>query len=56
MKNNLILYRPFRFLLSGIYKLWYNPKIIGAENIPETGNVVIASNHIHIFDNFLLFS
>lgn len=50
MKNSLPLYRPFRFLLSGIYKLWYNPKIIGAENIPDTGNVVIASNHIHVFD------
>ena len=50
MKNSLPLYRLFRFLLSGIYKLWYNPKIIGAENIPDTGNVVIASNHIHVFD------
>ena len=44
------LYRVGKFLLSPIYKLIYNPKIIGKENIPDEGSIVIASNHLHVMD------
>ncbi|MBQ6323669.1 MAG: 1-acyl-sn-glycerol-3-phosphate acyltransferase [Bacilli bacterium] len=50
MKNRLPVYTIFRALLSWIYKLWYNPTIIGSENIPDSGKCIIASNHIHILD------
>ena len=43
-------YKIFRTILGPIYKLWYNPKIIGAENIPKTGRFIIVGNHIHIMD------
>ena len=43
-------YRFFRVLLSPIYKFWYNPKIIGKENIPKEGSIILAGNHIHIMD------
>ena len=43
-------YRIARPILGTIYKLWYNPKVIGAENIPEDGAIVVAGNHIHIMD------
>ena len=32
------------------FKLWYNPKIIGASNIPKTGATIICANHKHIMD------
>lgn len=35
------------------FRLWYNPKIIGAEKIPADGAVVIACNHKHVYDQCL---
>ena len=32
------------------FKLWYNPKIIGASNIPQKGAAIICANHKHIMD------
>ena len=43
-------YRIMRAILSPIYKFWYRPKIIGKENIPSEGAIVLAGNHIHIMD------
>ncbi|MBQ8943637.1 MAG: 1-acyl-sn-glycerol-3-phosphate acyltransferase [Clostridia bacterium] len=39
--------------LKPAFKLWYNPVIIGEENIPEKGALVIACNHIHVLDQCL---
>ena len=43
-------YRVFKTVLGPIYKFWYNPKIIGIENIPTTGPIILAGNHVHIMD------
>lgn len=43
-------YKIFRTILGPIYKLWYNPTIIGKENIPKEGRFIIVGNHIHIMD------
>ena len=43
-------YKIVKPILGAIYKLWYNPKVIGAENIPTDGPIVVAGNHIHIMD------
>ena len=32
------------------FKIWYNPKIIGKENIPTTGAIIICANHKHMMD------
>ena len=32
------------------FKIWYNPKITGKENIPEKGAVIICANHKHMMD------
>ena len=32
------------------FRLWYNPKIIGANNIPKTGALIICANHKHVMD------
>ena len=37
-----------------VLRTLYKPKIIGAENIPETGSVLLCCNHIHNFDPPLL--
>ncbi len=44
------LYKIFKPILGTIFKLYYHPKIIGKENIPKEGSIIIAGNHIHIMD------
>lgn len=43
-------YKFLRIILSPIYKLYYNPKITGKENLNVEGPIIIAGNHIHIMD------
>ena len=50
MDNKMTIYKIFRTVLGPIYKLWYNPKIIGKENIPKEGSFLIVGNHVHIMD------
>lgn len=47
------LYRIGRFILSPIFKLYYNPTIIGKENIPKDGAILIVGNHKHLYDQCL---
>ena len=47
------LYKFGRFLLGPIFKLYYNPKIIGKENILKKGSIIIAGNHKHLYDQCL---
>lgn len=35
------------------FKLYYNPKIIGAEKIPKDSSIIIAGNHKHVYDQCL---
>ena len=48
--ENMFIYKALKPVLSTIYKLWYNPKIIGRESIPKEGSIVVVGNHIHIMD------
>lgn len=43
-------YKVAVFILGPIFKLYYNPKVIGKENIPEEGPILVCGNHIHIMD------
>lgn len=52
-KNVSLLYKVGKFLLSPLFKFYYNPQIIGKENIPSTGPIVIAGNHKHLYDQCL---
>lgn len=47
---NKIWYKFLKVLLKPIYKLYYNPKIYGKENLNIDGPIIIAGNHIHIMD------
>lgn len=48
-----LFYRFNRVFLGAIFKLYYNPKLIGKENIPKEGAMVIAGNHMHLYDQCL---
>ncbi len=52
--KNTFFYRLLRFVFKPIFKIIYRPKIIGAENIPKSGSVVIAGNHKHALDPILI--
>lgn len=43
-------YKVFKVILGPIYKLWYNPKIINSNVIPESGPILIVGNHKHLMD------
>ena len=45
-----IEYNIFKNILGPLYKIWYNPKIIGKENIPKKGRIIVVGNHLHIMD------
>ncbi len=43
-------YKLFKPILGLIYRFYYNPKIIGKENIPSDGPIIVAGNHKHVMD------
>ena len=47
-------YKFFRGLLGPLFRLWYNPKIIGKENLNVSGPIIIAGNHKHVYDQCLI--
>ena len=46
-------YKFFRAILSPIFKLWYNPKVINKEYLNVSGPIIIAGNHKHVYDQCL---
>lgn len=53
MNKMPILYRIGRFILGPFFKWYYNPTIIGKENIPKEGAILIIGNHKHLYDQCL---
>lgn len=47
-----------RAILKIIFKfitiIIYRPKVIGKENIPEKGNVILCANHVHFWDSVVM--
>lgn len=48
------LYRFLRPILTFLIKIVFRPKIIGKENLPKEGPIVLAGNHTNILDPVLL--
>ena len=46
-------YRFFRAILSPLFKIWYNPKVINKEYLNVSGPIIIAGNHKHVYDQCL---
>ncbi len=52
--DNTFLYRLIRGIFKPVFTVIFRPQIIGAENIPTGGKVVIAGNHKHALDPILV--
>ena len=50
MNKNPFCYKLFKLILGPIFKLYYNPKVIGKENIPKDGSILVVGNHVHLMD------
>ena len=51
-----MLYKTVRPILKFLFLNLYRPKIIGSENIPKEGRIILAGNHTNNFDCVLLMS
>jgi 1-acyl-sn-glycerol-3-phosphate acyltransferase len=50
-----MFYRLLKYVLLGpLLRLIYRPKAIGLENIPETGPVILAANHLSFIDSLFI--
>lgn len=54
MKIDAFIYRILRPIIKGLFIVLYRPNIIGKENIPKEGRVVVCGNHTHNWDSPLL--
>ena len=54
--EDVLFYKIIRPIITFLFKILYHPKIIGVENIPTTGAVILAGNHTNLFDCLLLIS
>jgi len=48
-----IWYKLFTPIMRVLFRLYYNPKIIGKEVIPKKGPILIVGNHKHVYDQCL---
>ena len=55
-QKEALLYKIVRPIISVLFKFLYTPKIIGKENIPKDGKIILAGNHTNNFDCLLLMS
>ncbi len=46
-------YKLSKLILTPIFKLYYNPKVIGKEKIPKDGAILVCGNHMHLYDQCL---
>ena len=51
-----VLYKILRPLAKLLFFAFYTPKIVGKENIPKNGRIILAGNHTNILDCILLMS
>lgn len=54
--NDVMLYKILRPIVEFLVKILYRPTIIGKENIPKEGRIILAGNHTNNFDCLLLMS
>lgn len=52
-REKMLPYKILKPILAPIFKLYYNPKVIGKENIPKEGPILIVGNHKHLYDQCL---
>jgi len=55
-EKDVLLYKLVRPIVTIFVKIVYRPTIIGKENIPKKGKIILAGNHTSILDCVLLMS
>ena len=53
MEKNKIPYTIYKYILGIIFMIYYRPQFINKHFIPKEGPIIIAGNHIHLFDQCL---
>jgi 1-acyl-sn-glycerol-3-phosphate acyltransferase len=48
------LYRAGQLLVAPLLRVVWRPAVSGTENVPRTGPVILASNHLSVIDSILL--
>lgn len=46
----MLLYRSFRAGFRGLFRILFRWEVIGIENVPTSGGIVLCSNHISLWD------
>lgn len=54
--KDAFLYKITRPIITFLFKLFFRPKIVGIENIPKDGKIILAGNHTNNLDCLLLIS
>ena len=54
--NDVLLYKILRPIITFLFKTLYRPKIVGSENIPNSGRIILAGNHTNNLDCAMLIS
>ncbi|MBE6138566.1 MAG: 1-acyl-sn-glycerol-3-phosphate acyltransferase [Firmicutes bacterium] len=54
--KDVLLYKILRPVITFLFKVLYRPKILGTENIPKNGRIILAGNHTHNLDCAILIS
>ena len=49
-----MLYRVVRPIIKVLFMFLFTPRIVGKENIPKSGRIVLAGNHTSVFDCLLV--
>ena len=49
-----MFYRLGHVVLKPLSRVLYRPTIVGTENVPKTGGVILASNHLSFIDSFAI--
>lgn len=53
MEKHKTMYTIYKYILGIIFIIYYRPKFINKNYIPKEGPIIIAGNHIHLFDQCL---
>ncbi|MBR4421262.1 MAG: 1-acyl-sn-glycerol-3-phosphate acyltransferase [Erysipelotrichaceae bacterium] len=54
MMSDCQLYQVCRFIAAPLFRLYFRPKVIHADIIPQEGPIILAGNHKHALDPLLV--
>src|SRR6185436_18656568 len=52
--NGRVIYEVIHTVLPPMLKLIWRPRVFGLDNVPPTGGVILASNHLSFIDSVII--